>query len=167
VTTENTLVETNSAELAARLIDEPYRPDLERSFWEQYRPRIIEFLNDLQVREDWTQADLSGKPEEALVRLMDSLVRAEGIAPQGMPTLVRILAALPFRQCVFTLFWLEARRAQSVREVLTWALEQRQAKADASPAANILWQRIERVTRFHVLEDLRAQLVAGISQGRA
>jgi len=139
----------------AAICDEPYAPGRSGAYWEQHDPPMLEFLRSLESREGWVTTG-RGEAEPKLVELITYLPTSGPMPPAGLVGLMRILSAMPFGESVHALLWMDVRNAPAVRDVMNFIYENR----GTSASANIMWQRLERVARFHVLSGLVADVVS-------
>lgn len=149
---------TLSEDVIQEMKSEAYTPRRSPEFWTKYEPQMLEFLKELESREDWVASGV-GVPEKNLVELISYLPTNGGMPNEGIVSLMRILSALPYGESIHALLWLDVRNAPAVRAVLEYTYEQRRSVA----SANIMWQRLVRVSRFHVLSGLVADLTGGAS----
>jgi hypothetical protein len=142
-----------SEDVIAAMQAEPYSPGQSKPFWDQYEPQMLEFLRELESREDWVSSGI-GEAEPNLVKLITNLPRTDCMPQEGLVTLMRILSSLPYGESMHALLWLQVQNAPAVRDVLAYTFDHRKENA----AANVMWQRLERVSRFHVLSGLVSDL---------
>jgi hypothetical protein len=142
-----------SEETIAAMNAEPYSPSSSKAFWVKYEPQMLEFLEDLETREDWVSSGV-GAAEPNLVKLMSYLTQSGSMPQENLVSLMRILSALPYGESIHALLWLDVQDAPAVRDVLAYTFEHRESIA----SANIMWQRLERVSKFHVLSGLVSDL---------
>lgn len=147
-----------SEEIIAAMNAEPYSPARSKAFWIKYEPQMLEFLKELESREDWVASGV-GEAELNLVELITYLPKSGRMPPESLVSLMRILAALPYGESIHALLWMDVRNAPAVRDVLAYTFEHRETIA----SANIMWQRLERVSRFHVLSGLVSNLSGEVS----
>lgn len=133
---------------------QPYSPAGSLEFWTLFEPRILEFLKQLESREGWVTSGV-GEAEPKLVNLITYLPQCGSMPWGALVGLMRILAALPYRESIHALLWMDVHNAPAVRDVMRHTYEHRATSA----SANIMWQRLERVARFRVLSGLVADLV--------
>jgi len=142
-----------SEHVIAEMATEEYSPARSEAFWRRYEPKMLDFLRELESRERWV-ANGIGEAETNLTALITQLPSRGQLPEAALATLMRILASLPYGQSIHALLWLQARNTPAVRDVLSYTFQHRKDIA----TANVMWQRLERVSRFHVLSGLVSDL---------
>lgn len=117
----------------------------------------------MEAREDWVPDFMTGEARDTFHRIaelvtMMSRHSTEAVPEEHFPILIELFSQLSIRQCLYALTWLDGR-SDIPALLLRWAFEQR----DTDASANVLCQRLERVARYHILEDIVAHLSRDIT----